>query len=413
MFGHVTKQLSAYCNGELPAAEARRVEAHVAQCARCRAELEEVRLGVALASQLEPVAAPESLWPRVEAELDRAEDAQPARTTRLAWLDWRAAGAVAAVLLLGVWLAARWMAGGSTPPPPEQPTVARTPERPAAQPVLYDLGAYLRPVQAANEAASFQRVASAPPGFVERKRDESFSLAWLNRLINGSNEPLPGYALQSSRTGAADGAPIVQLVYAKGHDRAFSVFIAPRRVEFKFGKEYAYEAEVGGIACRRVDCPMQRTFEFGEGGFKCVLVTKWIADEDAARVMRFFLDAYREQGARRLAPAGSTPASPALQPASFKHAHADESGAQRESETQKDENERLLKIGETLFAAKCGSCHDADGSKALATGPPLNQRALSDEVIAKNVAPRLRTATDEEKRAVAAHIRSLLKPPAD
>jgi mono/diheme cytochrome c family protein len=73
----------------------------------------------------------------------------------------------------------------------------------------------------------------------------------------------------------------------------------------------------------------------------------------------------------------------------------------------------LLKVGKELFVAKCGSCHDADGSKALASGPPLNQRALSDEVIAKNVAPRLRTATDEEKRAVAAYIRSLVKSPAD
>lgn len=402
MFSHVTKRLSAYCNGELPSAEAKAVEAHVKECARCREELEEIRLGVALASHLAPVAAPESLWPRVEAELDRAEGARPEHAPRLAWLDWRAAGAVVAVLLLGVWLAARWMSSGPTPAQPDQPAIARAPERPAAQPVAYDLGAYLRPVQAASEAASFQRVASAPPGFVERKRDESFSLAWLNRVINGPNEPLPGYTLQSARTGAADGAPIVQLVYAKGRDKAFSVFIAPRRVEFKFGAEYAYEAEVGGIACRRVDCPMQRTFEFGEGGFKCVLVTKWIADENAARVMKFFLDAYRDKGARTLAPSRPAAAIPAKQPASYRAANSKE-----------DERERLLEIGKKLFVAKCGSCHDADGSKALASGPPLNQRALTDEVIAKNVAPRLRTALEEEKRAVAAYIRSFLKPPAD
>ncbi len=334
MFSHVTKRLSAYCNGELPSAEAKAVEAHVKECARCREELEEIRLGVALASHLAPVAAPESLWPRVEAELDRAEGARPEHAPRLAWLDWRAAGAVVAVLLLGVWLAARWMSSGPTPAQPDQPAIARAPERPAAQPVAYDLGAYLRPVQAASEAASFQRVASAPPGFVERKRDESFSLAWLNRVINGPNEPLPGYTLQSARTGAADGAPIVQLVYAKGRDKAFSVFIAPRRVEFKFGAEYAYEAEVGGIACRRVDCPMQRTFEFGEGGFKCVLVTKWIADENAARVMKFFLDAYRDKGARTLAPSRPAAAIPAKQPASYRAANSKE-----------DERERLLEIG--------------------------------------------------------------------
>jgi anti-sigma factor RsiW/mono/diheme cytochrome c family protein len=403
MFGHVTSRLSAYCNGELPAAEARAVEAHVVQCARCREELEEIRLGVALASHLEPVPAPETLWQRVEAELDRTEGA-PKTVPRWAWLDWRAAGAVAAVLLLGVWLAARWMS--SEPAQPQPPPIAG-PSPQAVAPVSYDLGAYLRPVQAASEAVSFQRVASAPPGFVERKRDESFSLQWLNRAINGPNQPLPGYALQSARSGAADGAPIVQLVYAKGKDKAFSVFIAPRRVEFKFGKEYAYEAEVGGIACRRVDCPMQRTFEFGEGGFKCVLVTKWIADEDAARVMRFFLEAYRDKGAQDLLPGAPKAAGLVLQPASYKMAVASEGDA------QEDEESRLLKIGKKVFVAKCDSCHDADGSKALASGPPLNQRALTDEVIAKNVAPRLRTATNEEKRAVAAYIRSFLKSPAN
>ncbi len=290
MFGHVTKRLSAYCNGELSTAEASSVEAHVARCAGCREELEEIRLGVTLASHLEPVPAPESLWNRVAAELDHSaalEEPAP----RFAWLDWRAAGAVATVLLLGIWLAVRWMPRETALEPQRQ--IARPAGQPVLTPVDYDLGPYLRPVQAASEAASFQRVSSAPPGFIERQREEKFSLEWVNRVINGPAEPLPGYTLQSARTGAADGAAIVQLVYANGANKAFSVFIAPRRIEFKFGKEMAYEAEVSGIACRRVDCPMQRTFEFGEGGFKCVLVTKWIADADAARVMKFFLDAYR------------------------------------------------------------------------------------------------------------------------
>jgi len=346
------------------------------------------------------VAAPESLWQRVEEALDRGEG-QAERAPRLAWLDWRAAATVAAVLLLGIWLAMRWMPGD--PAVPAQPSVAGTPARSAQQSVSFDLGVFLRPVQAAGEDVSFERLSSAPPGFVERKREEKFSLEWLNRLLNGPNEPLPGYTLQSARTGAADGAPIIQLVYAKGHDKAFSVFVAPRRVEFKFGKEYAYEAEVGGIACRRVDCPMQRTFEFGEGGFKCVLVTKWIADEDAARVMRFFLDAYRDKAARGM---GSGLLVPSV------HA-APAPAAPAQAAAKDDERTRLLSIGEKLFVAKCGSCHDSDGSKALTSGPPLNQRALTDEVIAKNGEPRLRSATPEEKQAVAVYIRSFLKPPAD
>jgi mono/diheme cytochrome c family protein len=390
MFGHVTKRLSAFCHGELPAEEMRQIEAHVARCTGCRRELEEIRLGVALASHLERVPAPETLWSSIETELRK--DSAPAEDVQApAWMDWRAWGAVAAVLLLGIWLAVRWM--------PREPELPRrvsggTVTAPTITPVVYDLGDYLRPVQASSGATSFQRISSAPPKFVEQKREEKFPLEWLNRLINGPEDPLPGYKLQSARTGAADGAPIVQLVYNKGAEKAFSVFIAPKRVEFKFGAEYAYEAEVGGVFCKRVDCPLQRTFEFGEGGVKCVLVTKWVDDATAAHVMKFFLNAYRDTGTRA-APLPAEP-KPAAQPAA--QLAADET-----------KQARLLKIGEKLFVARCGSCHDADGSKPLPTGAPLNQRTLSDEVVAKNVEPRLKTASDEEKRAIAAYIRNFLK----
>src|SRR4051794_32633271 len=40
MFGHVTKLLTAYHHGELSASDCRRVDDHIASCARCRRELE-------------------------------------------------------------------------------------------------------------------------------------------------------------------------------------------------------------------------------------------------------------------------------------------------------------------------------------------------------------------------------------
>jgi len=290
MFGHVTKRLSAYCNGELPAAEARRVDAHVARCARCREELEEVRLGVALASHLETVPAPESLWSRIETELGRAGEVEiPDDAAPSSWLErWPAWAAAAAVLALTTWITVQWTSRPPAPQPRAQPPPV---EGPAVTPVQYDLGAYLRPVQAAGARGSFQQISSAPPQFVERRREEKFPVEWLNRVLAGP-PPLPGYDLQFVRSGSSDGAPIVQLVYRKGEE-AFSVFEAPRRVEFKFGREMAYAAEVSGIACRRVDCPLQRTFEFGEGGVRCVLVSKSFDDPTAAQVMRFFLAAYR------------------------------------------------------------------------------------------------------------------------
>src|SRR5262245_13923295 len=57
MFGHVTKNLTAYHHGELSDARRRRVEAHTAKCSRCRAELEQVGFAVRMAGSLFPPSA--------------------------------------------------------------------------------------------------------------------------------------------------------------------------------------------------------------------------------------------------------------------------------------------------------------------------------------------------------------------
>ena len=46
---HVNKQLSAYCHGEVEAAESRQIAEHLIACNQCRAQYEEIRLGVKLA----------------------------------------------------------------------------------------------------------------------------------------------------------------------------------------------------------------------------------------------------------------------------------------------------------------------------------------------------------------------------
>src|SRR5215813_12482246 len=54
MFGHVTKNLTAYHHGELSETQRRRVEAHTAKCPRCRAELEQVGFAVKMAGTVFP-----------------------------------------------------------------------------------------------------------------------------------------------------------------------------------------------------------------------------------------------------------------------------------------------------------------------------------------------------------------------
>src|SRR4051794_39496746 len=100
---HVTRDISAYCQGELSAEASRQFAEHIIACAKCRREFEEIKLGIRLAEQLPQVAAPEMLWSEIEASLG-SERKSAAVVNR--WWQARVA-AVAAVLLvvggLGVW----------------------------------------------------------------------------------------------------------------------------------------------------------------------------------------------------------------------------------------------------------------------------------------------------------------------
>ena len=72
------------------------------------------------------------------------------------------------------------------------------------------------------------------------------------------------------------------------------------------------------------------------------------------------------------------------------------------------ERDRLLAIGKDLFVARCAKCHNERGDKPLDQGLPLNQRKLTPEVIDKNVSGRFKSATAEQRRAVALYIESFL-----
>jgi hypothetical protein len=105
--GHVSKDLSAFCHAELPAAELQRVREHLLGCARCRQEFEEIRLGVKFAEQLPKLTAPESLWSDLEAQLRApvtgiSQEIPIAASWRIgdAFRGWRLATAAAIVLLL-------------------------------------------------------------------------------------------------------------------------------------------------------------------------------------------------------------------------------------------------------------------------------------------------------------------------
>src|ERR1044072_2840119 len=99
---HVTKDISAYCNGELSNEESKQFAEHIIACAKCRAKFEEAKLGVKLAEQLPQLAAPDHLWREIEPLLSRQQDEFRPRVS-----SWQMKAAAAVLILLsgwGVWL---------------------------------------------------------------------------------------------------------------------------------------------------------------------------------------------------------------------------------------------------------------------------------------------------------------------
>jgi len=100
---HVTKDISAYCHGELSPEAARQFAEHVMACAKCRSEFEEIKRGIKLAEQLPQLEAPESLWEGIEARLGEDE-----RINKREWRPWTVAAAAVLVIVAGLGLWRLW-----------------------------------------------------------------------------------------------------------------------------------------------------------------------------------------------------------------------------------------------------------------------------------------------------------------
>jgi anti-sigma factor RsiW len=92
---HASRSLARYADGDLPAGEARRVDDHLASCARCRTELEEIRFASGLLRQLTIVPAPASVWSSIEAASE-----QPG-VPAFPMLQWAMAAALTLALVGG------------------------------------------------------------------------------------------------------------------------------------------------------------------------------------------------------------------------------------------------------------------------------------------------------------------------
>ena len=113
-FRHVTKDISAYCHGELSSEESKQFAEHLIACAKCRTKFEEVKLGIKLAEQLPRLSAPDHLWSELEPLL--AKQTTSAARPSVPWM-WQSRVAAAAVLLLVASAGVFWIYRSSRVPP--------------------------------------------------------------------------------------------------------------------------------------------------------------------------------------------------------------------------------------------------------------------------------------------------------
>ncbi len=71
---HYREKLSEFVNHELSNDSRQEIAEHLLVCADCRAEHDEIKLGAALAANLERADAPENLWNKIENALDAGEE---------------------------------------------------------------------------------------------------------------------------------------------------------------------------------------------------------------------------------------------------------------------------------------------------------------------------------------------------
>jgi hypothetical protein len=110
--GHITKDISAYCHGELSNEESKQFAEHLISCAKCRTKFEEVKLGIKLAKHLPQLSAPDHLWRELEPLLANQGVVQFAKTSGR-WSNPMRVAATAVLLLVSTW--AVWLVYTSPP----------------------------------------------------------------------------------------------------------------------------------------------------------------------------------------------------------------------------------------------------------------------------------------------------------
>jgi hypothetical protein len=182
------KLLIPYSEGELGTVVARKLERHLMKCARCRIELDGIRLVAgALCDTDSPAMEPaDDLWARVSARI-ADESVQPARQRRFGWAGGLAAGAAAAVVVAAI--------GMSLLSPKTEPivTTARHNAVPSIKtPVAANQPATKTPMALKRPDVEATVVAKQPAKPVEMAKTAPTTTLWAYKKATRNAKPVAG-----------------------------------------------------------------------------------------------------------------------------------------------------------------------------------------------------------------------------
>lgn len=198
--------------------------------------------------------APEGLWAGVRARLDESVELQrPRRRFESAWVP-----AMAAALAVLVAAVSFWSVG------------FRGAHRGRANSAL-DLQSYLAPVRNGSAGSSEPALLEAPPRFV-------------SDTAARRTPDLAGYTVAARRVARVNGGTVNQVVMRTAGS-AMALFIAPPRTRVEAGSEPWVEEKLGGMTCKRFDCPRVRMVQFRCLEETCVLLCKTCSEQAMRALM--------------------------------------------------------------------------------------------------------------------------------
>lgn len=208
------------------------------------------------------VAAPDSIWPVIAARIRTGETLARARRS---WFQPHLALVIPACIVGFLVLRAEWW----------------RPRQAATKPTL-EVGRYL---------SDLERSDSGPSQ--ENLRNDFGEFTMFDRTValkeTGLGPEVGSYRLVDERISRSS-PRVVQLVYDSGSD-IFAVFVAPRSTFVNFGDYRLSAADVGGIRCRRVECPRQDVY-FAEGDQQYVFVRRHGNAGDSERLFASLLEGH-------------------------------------------------------------------------------------------------------------------------